>query len=384
MPRRRPPINSQVLEWAVSESALSAEEIGARLDVPTETVSAWVAGDELPSQGQFTALVKMLRRPASIFFLSSPPESSGMPPSLRRAVGRTERELTAAELREVRRAKRIQRLVSSLELAESPSPPQIPSIASGVSPEDAGAMIRAWLDISLEEQFDWQSPRQAFNAWRDAAESRRILVMQLRLGSGGLRGFSFSDQYAPLVAVNTAENLQARIFTLVHELAHLSSATGTACLEGVNATELDGSIERWCDRVASAAILPRQALRVAFRQIVGDDEPSFDVVRKLADRFTVSLRATAVALVQLGLADSTLYDDVEEAAPTSDYEKGFGRGGGLRAPQQRLGEVGPRAASVVLEALWSDRLTERDARQYLRLDGAELSELTTALGDSNE
>ena len=239
-----------------------------------------------------------------------------------------------------------------------------------MAPSDA--RLPAWLGVE----------RVSFDAWREAFESRGIVVMQLRLGSGGLRGFSLADEFAPLVAVNTAENLEARIFSLLHELAHLSSSTETACLEGVGASPNADQIERWCDSVASAAVLPRAALRASFAELADDAGANFELVRLLAARFGASLRATAVALIGSGLADSRLYEEVEQEAPTSDYEKGFARGRGQRAPQRRLGEVGPRAAAAILSALSGDRLTEREARQYLRLDGAELSELAEELGSA--
>ena len=82
--------------------------------------------------------------------------------------------------------------------------------------------------------------------------------MELQLGSDGLRGFALADEYAPLVAVNTHENIEARVFTLLHEVAHLASDTAKACL-GI-ALDADRT-ERWCDEVASAAVLPRDTLR---------------------------------------------------------------------------------------------------------------------------
>ena len=59
-------------------------------------------------------------------------------------------------------------------------------------------------------------------------------------------------------------------------------------------------------------------------------EPDFATVRTLADRFKVSLRATAIALIRAGLAEPSLYVVVEEAAPVSDYEKPGGGPGGRR------------------------------------------------------
>lgn len=382
MPRERPPVNNEVLRWAVDESGLSPDEIASRSEVSRETVASWLSGSERPTRGQLTRLAALLRRPTTLFFLPSPPASSGLPPSLRRAVGRTERTLTANELQEVRRARRTQRLVSLLLRDERGPQVAIPSFGARGRPEQAGEALREWLGVTLAQQQTWGTPREAFNAWRDHLEVQRVLVMQLRLGSEGLRGFSLEDEYAPLIAVNTAENVSARVFTLLHEVAHLTSRTGTACLEGVSPSTADDSLERWCDLVASAALIPPASLQDEFLSTAPDGVATVDAVRRLADRFSVSLRAMAVALIRAGFASAELYSEIEERFPSSDYAKGFGRGGGQRAPQRRLSEIGPLAASLVMTAMANDRLSEREARQYLRLDGAELSELATALGDS--
>lgn len=121
-------------------------------------------------------------------------------------------------------------------------------------------------------------------------------------------------------------------------------------------------------------MLPINALRYAVAEF-GQAVPDFGMVRTIAERFRVSLRATATALIRAGLAEPRLYGEVEGEAPTSDYDKeGFGRGG-RRAPRLRLLEVGPRAAGMVLGAFEDRRLSELEARRYLRLDGTELSAL---------
>ena len=379
MPRARPPVNPEVLKWAVEESGYSPEDLAASLNVDTVTVEEWIAGESGPTQGQFTSLARRLRRPKTIFFLPKPPETSGVPPELRSAVGRTRRQLSADELLWVRRARRMQRLLSLLERDQRLEAVTIPQLSLGQDASVAGAVVRTWLGVTVEEQLGWASPPEAFDAWRDASESRGVLVMQLQLGGGGLRGFSLADDYAPLVAVNTRENPQARTFTILHELAHLGSETATACLEGVSPSSDADAVERWCEGVASAALLPREALASEVRARVSP--PDFALVEYIAARFNASLRATALGLIDAGLADSGLYAEVEEAAPTADYDKppGFG-GGGQAAPKQRLREVGPLAAGTVLAAMSSDRLSELDARRYLRLNGAELAELASDVG----
>jgi Zn-dependent peptidase ImmA (M78 family)/transcriptional regulator with XRE-family HTH domain len=375
-------VTSEVLKWAIEESGYSAEDLAASLKLDAATVEAWITGDDRPTQGQFTKLAERLHRPKSIFFLPEPPKTGGVPPRLRSAVGRTTRQLSAAELLHVRRARRMQRLLSLLERDEHGEAVEMPDVTVTSPADIAGARLRTWLRVTLQEQRDWSTAREAFDAWRHALERRGVVVMELQLGGDGLRGFSLADDFAPLVAVNTRENLQARIFTLLHELAHLGSGTGTSCLEDVMHGPGADEVERWCDGVASAAVLPQDALHAELQAAAVTAEPDFALVREIAAKFNVSLRATAVALIRSGLAADTLYADVEEAAPTADFDKGFGRAGSQRAPKRRLNEVGPRAAMAVLRALSDHRLNELEARRYLRLDGAEIVELADEIGTS--
>ena len=378
MPRTRPPINHEVLRWAVDESGYSPEDIASHLGIGAAEVEGWLAGDGGPRQGQFTKIAKKLRRPKAIFYLPEPPPS-GTPPRLRRAVGTTQRELGADELLQVRRARRLQRLLGLLARDGGAAAVELPALTQGSDADAAGVRLRTWLGVTLDRQLGWNSPREAFEAWRDATETRGVAVMQLPLGNEGLRGFALTDAHAPLLAVNTRENMQARIFTMLHELAHLASATETACL----ASSWDAALgERWCNEVAGAAVLPIDALRSAVAEF-GQAAPDFGMVRTVAERFRVSLRATATALIRAGLAEPRLYGEVDSEAPTSDYDKeGFGRGG-QRAPRRRLLEAGPRAAGMVLGALENRRLSELEARRYLRLDGAELAALRSEAGGAS-
>lgn len=93
MPREKPPVNSEVLRWALDESGLSAEEAASRVGVSADTLSAWLRGDDLPTRSEFKRFAALLKRPASVFFLAEPPAAVAIPPQLRRATGRTERRL---------------------------------------------------------------------------------------------------------------------------------------------------------------------------------------------------------------------------------------------------------------------------------------------------
>ncbi|MHC4471045.1 MAG: ImmA/IrrE family metallo-endopeptidase, partial [Planctomycetota bacterium] len=105
----------------------------------------------------------------------------------------------------------------------------IPRIGASSKPAAAGRRIREWLGVGEGEQLSWKSLKVAFDEWRARLGAMGVLVFQLQLGKEGIRGFSAYDDMAPLIAVNTAENYAARIFTIFHELCHLVSRTDSAC-----------------------------------------------------------------------------------------------------------------------------------------------------------
>ena len=371
----------------MDEAGVTQSDLAPHLKVDPVDIASWISETTRPSRGQLTKLAAFLRRPAAVFFLADPPISSGMPPSLRQGRGRDSRDLNIKERQQVRRARRLQRLISWILQEQDATAADIPLVrALEQSPEDAGQVLRRWVSVSLAKQLDWNSLKEALDEWRRKLEDLGVLVMQLRLGSGEFRGFSVFDEFAPIMAINTADNQQARVFTLFHELAHLASRTDVACLARPFDSDHDADLERWCEEVASAVLLPPMALgemvsAVRKSAVAVDDD--FEVVSIVADRFKVSLRACAVAMIRQELVEREVYDDIEDRAPILEREKDFGRSAqAKRAPELRVGEFGARATALLVEALNARLLTEREARDYTRLDGFGLQEMAAQLGTS--
>ena len=373
--KRKPlPITGSVLAWAIQQAGFSIEEVAARTPYSPDSIQAWIDNEEKPTSGQVRKLAEVVHRPMAVFYLPSPPADVGVPAALRRTAGATQRDLTSEQLRQARRARRMQRLAHSLLASQASVVPQLPQLRSGTDSSEAGRMLRGWVGVTVGSQLEWATPKQAFDEWRFALESRGVLALQLQLGEA-LRGFSLWDELAPLVAVNTAENYQARSFTLFHELAHLASRTESSCAERPGNSSSSSNIERWCEEVASVALLPPDAIRNIVESTRARADNEFGLVKQVADAFKASLRATALALIGQALVECSVYDEIEERAPISDRVKGFARGRPQKAPERRLSEYGTRTLSLVFSALESHRLTERDARDYLRLDGNEVDDL---------
>lgn len=384
MAKQLVPINGSVLRWARKEVGLSQAEFATILKVERSDLAEWEQGESMPSKGIFTRIVEKLKRPSAVFFLPEPPTGAGLPTALRNAPGLGSHKLGQNEVRQIRWARQLQDVVSWALRDAGDQPVELPRLSPGAAPTEAGAAERRRTDITPAEQLAWSSPSEGFRVWRGALENQGVLVLQLSLGKGNTRGFSAWNAHAPLVAVNTSYHPTARIFTLIHEYAHLLTRTDAACLHFIVPSSHDTQLERWCERFAASFLLPADSLRaIAAKYGVSRDAMTNDpdIARKIANRFNVSTRATSLRLQELGLAPPSLYGAVEQMFSSLDWNSGGGGGGGQPAAEKRIGQLGPRVPEILLEAAAAGRLNRRDLADYLKLTTGQVSDLATLVAE---
>ena len=365
------PVTPEVVKWAIDESGWSVRELAERLKVEPSVVSAWSDGKDKPSKGELTKLAEKLKRPRAMFFLPEAPAQSSLPHGLRSAAGARERaELGFQERLWIRRARRLQGFVTELVEQEV----EIPRASQNESPQSTATRLRSWAGVNWEVQREWKTPSQAFRGWREAVEANGVAVLALPMKKEGIRGFALSGPRTPMVAVNTADINEARCFTLFHELAHLALGADSSCAE-----RNSGGIERWCDRVASHVLIPREQLGAESYLTNPDD---LSVIKRAANRFNVSRRAAAIALEEIGAVENG-YGRVEAEWPAFDRTKtGRGGGGGRTSPRKCIDEYGGLAVGTVITALDQGKIDELRAREYLRLDSTQLTEASQLLAES--
>jgi Zn-dependent peptidase ImmA (M78 family) len=120
--------------------------------------------------------------------------------------------------------------------------------------------------------------------------------------------------------------------------------------------------------------MPRAPLEGFLDQTIGEDWAisSTDQVAKIAKRFKVSLRATALRLERIGRAAPGLYSRVDADA---DFKGGGGFSKDNAAPGVRLREWGTGYAELLLDAERRGLLRRTDLLEYFNLSNRELSDL---------
>jgi Zn-dependent peptidase ImmA (M78 family) len=315
-----------------------------------------------------------------MFFLPRPPVTATLPPSFRHPPG-DERNVGPAVRRSVRQARRMQTVLA--EALSSEPPVYVPQSDLSTPPSEAASTARQWLGVTAQSQASWADDYAALRTWREALDERGIFVFSLEigerqgaLGPGGLlgdevRGFSAWDHHAPLIVMNSQRvSAAARSFTLGHELAHLITRHDAACVESTTDYPFGEPVERWCEEFAAALLMPEPIVRAQMRaRGLQDTSADLDDVKAMMRTFRVSARASALRLMDLGLAQRSLYGVVlAHFRPTPPSTNRT-----ISSPPRselRLRQYGARALDAVFrdvddpfEALSILRMTVPDARR---------------------
>lgn len=362
------PITPSVLSWAIEQSGYSRDYLASRLGTSEVLLRDWERGKSFPGLSAFRQLAALLHRQAAVFFLDTPPARDGSAViHLRRPPGTDRADLNPTERRFIREVRRYQRtlawILEQLDTAEV----ELPRVRTVEKPQEVAKNLRARIGIEITTQASWATFEQAFRGWRSAVEQIGIFVFVLPLGQDSVRGFSIWDDRAPVVVVNSAWNVAARIFTLFHEIAHLVTRTDSACLgySMSGGSSKDVALERWCEQFAASLLIPSEEMRAYLSKRLGWSAGKLcdlDAAGKVARRFRVSLRASVIALVGAGATKRSLIASVPESTEAKV------RAGGSR-PRNREeiseGRLGDRTWRMFHRAIREDLISRADAMTYL-------------------
>ena len=364
------PITPAVLDWAIRESGYTADEVAEKAKVPSSELRAWLHTDAKPTLTQTRNLARVLKRTPSTFLLPAAPPPTPLAAEFRHAPGSYRTKPTFDERRYLREAQRIQQTVKWFVRELSETRPSIPAHTLESDVEHVGQSVRRKLLPMLPTPVSsWKTHGQAFHAWRAALEASGVLVFVFPLGEDSARGFSLWDDDAPLIAVNSAWNHAARVYTLFHEYGHLLTRTSSVCLEriGVRVSRPTDPAERWCEEFAAAALLPWSAVAKLMKdrfEWTGGKIDTLSVPRAIANALKVSWRAATIRLIDRGLATWGLYS----AIPLYKDRKrpgGAGTDGGRDRSEIRRDQYGRKTVDLFLRALDRQLIARSDVLDYL-------------------
>ena len=368
MTTERANINPSVLTWAREQLGLSLGQAATVLGFKSDRLAAWEAGEAKPTEKQLYTLAGKLGQSPAIFFLPEPPADEAFPHDFRR-LAETEGDIFPRLAKEVRRAQRISFEAADLleDMGDTNSYFEV-SGSLDSDPEQLGGRIRRELQVTPEMQASWRKPEKARKMWSELIEQLGVLILSAeRISLSIFRGVSVSTG-VPVILLNGQDSDAGRIFTLMHELAHLTLRNAGICSifdQSPSANNSNARVERFCNSVAAAVLMPRDQVlaRSVVRAANADSEWPDDELRPLAEHFCVSQEAMLVRLNELGKTNSAYC-----ASRRDDFRKAHeayrasrrSRPATVPYKYRVLNKNGRAYTKLVLSALYENVITTAD------------------------
>ncbi len=370
-------INPEVLVWARQRAGLSIDDLALKMSQKIEKLQDWETGGKLPTLIQAQSLADHLHVPLAYFFLPNKPVQELPLPDFRRVGGHTV-ERYSTELydllidvlykQEWYRDYLINEGAEPLEFVGRFS-------AEGDVFKIADDM-RSVLNLKSQDRSSVSDEAAYLRLLTEKAEAVGVVV--LRNGIVGhntkrpldvneFRGFAVVDDYAPLVFVNGKDSDSAKIFTLMHELAHIWIGQSGISNYQYSQNTFSGPMgtEALCSLIAAELLMPQNE----FLELSSTYKYVDDLVTEAARSFHTSLSNVKLRRLQLKLVRGIEYSPAVHQVDVADSvkvrsTKPFVGGNFYRMLCIRNG--GPLTMAVLNSAMNGDLLF-RDAANLLSL-----------------
>lgn len=370
-------VNPSLLTWSRERAGLSTEQVAKKLPVKPNRVQEWEAGETKPTFLQAQKWASLAHIPFGFLFLQQPPVEQLPLPDLRTVGGIAPQRPSLELLDTVRDSIRKQDWYLEYLQNEEHQPLAFVGRFNSRSQvaevvDDIRRILRVNPDIA---RLDYDKYSRALI---EAAETAGILVMRSGIALGNthrklevseFRGFAISNAYAPVIFVNSSDAPSARLFTLLHELAHIwIGSSGVS--DGNTANGRDE--ERFCNAVAGEFLAPEAQFRTLWNADVNWEEN----LAPLATRFHISKLAIGRRALDLGYISRAQYSAYYRMILKAFQDKEGGAGDYYR---NVTAKNSPRLSKAVLTEAMSGGMLLRDAGHLLGVQPAKLRTLASRI-----
>lgn len=372
-------INPDILIWARRRSQLSQSVLAKKLSTSAETLNKWEMGQKAPTIRQAQAIAAKTHIPLGYLYLNEPPIERLDLPDLRTVNG-IQPNSPSSELLELAALMR-ERVSWYAEYLRDQGLTSNNCVGRRSSTEDVNQIvndIRRTLAIS---EGDYSADQDKYlRLLIKKIEQAGILVMKQatirnhrHLSVSEFRGFAISDPLAPLIFINFADVSCARLFTLIHELAHIW--LGQSGISDAH-PDTDKAIEIKCNAIAAQFLVPEDQFLSSWQ----NERSWMENILQLRRQFRTSRWVIARRAESLGKITLPQYREytAELRAEYVEREKNRKDGGNFYITKKSQISK-PFSKAIVSEAL-SGKLLLREAGQLLDMRPPHVMKYAQKLG----
>jgi Zn-dependent peptidase ImmA (M78 family) len=368
--------NPKILTWAREELGLTVPEVAKRFKKTEAIIEAWERGDEAPTFRQLIDLANYYKRPVAAFFLPSIPSKTPRPHDYRTLPYVTPGEYSKETLLAYREVYTM--LADARELLnelDSNIVFSLPTWTLDGAPEQKAGQLRSLLGISIEKQIkEFDTHYTAQDVWRSALFDHGVIVRICKMPIADARAFCLFGNDLAGIGLSNEDREQGRIFSLFHEVCHLSLKQPGVSGLASNFQSSNQRLEQYCDRFSASFLLPSSHPEVmGSLELFEGSIDLLEVAQFIANKFKVSKYVAIRRAFDLGKISRDIYwDAIAQWKKNDAIRKKETKGTGGNYPATQISYLGKRFVSLVMEALQRNYFTSVDVRRIVGLDPASI------------
>jgi Zn-dependent peptidase ImmA (M78 family) len=348
--------NRAVLKAVLDSRRLSERTLSDRAGLSYTDFLRELDREHGPSQSFISSLARELSIPSFMFYMREAPNLESNILDFRHP-DPTANAKSRGTIESIQIAESIQGQAIKLGYFENRIPLPYLSVDKSEIKSSARA-VREFFEIGIDEQRDAKDVRLFYYLCRQKIEAKQIFVLQDSFPSEDGSGYVLWDDLCPVIIVNTYnQNYARRLFTLIHELAHvLLRQTGISDpFVRANRTE------QFCNRFAAEFLVPTDSVDSLLRGMRIPRRPTTDDIKRIANRLKFSQEASVFRLEQLGRVENGSYETWLRAVSNfgnPDYKKQGGAGGRPAEEKIKLAKYGFLFASTFERAISESAISD--------------------------
>lgn len=368
-------VNPQMLTWARERLGFSVPEFAKKIAQKEDKLAAWEDQTAKPTFKQAIDFAKKAHIPFSYLFLQEPPVEEPLLADLR-TVGSHHLGKYSVELNDtIKLMQGRQFWYREFLLAEGASKLDfISSFQNNLNVGELVEAIRNQLDLSkLKRRGSWED---YYRSLINKIEEVGVLVMRqsflghhtrpLRVEE--FRGFALVDEYAPLIFINHADAPGPRLFTLMHEFAHLW--IGVSGVSDLN-TNAEKESERVCNAVAAELLVPETEFKKSWLTDLEDWQKQLP---SLAAHFYVSQWVIARRALTFGYIELSSYQQFINAEKNA-FQSREKQAGGPSYYLTKKSQMSQSFAKALVNDALNGNTPLREAASLMQVKPANLMKL---------
>lgn len=254
-------VNGVVLDWIIQQ--VQFEHIGGSA---LEALYQWRSGERKPTFKQIEKISKSVHIPFGYFFLNSPPKEDISIVDFRTVNSEHMQTPSRNLIDTINAMQRVQDWMADYYQDNGYDPlPYVGCCSIKTDHKTIAEDIRSKLRIEQNWFRQCKDSASAFRFLRNHISALGIMIMRSgivgnntkrKLNLNEFRAFTLINEYAPLIFINSNDTDNGRLFSLLHELAHVWLGENSLYNEPYANQGNISSLEQTCNAVAAEILAP--------------------------------------------------------------------------------------------------------------------------------